>query len=64
MRQSAAKAEKKYGSPCWLVVYLNINWPYAYAIQRRETTQVIAETRARYAGSFEAISILWNGQLC
>jgi hypothetical protein len=57
------KSRKNYGSPCWLVVYLNINWPYADNIEQRETTQVIAETKARYAGSFEAISILWNGQL-
>jgi hypothetical protein len=59
-----SKSRKKYSSPCWLVVYLNINWPYANDIRQRETTQVIAETKARYAGSFEAISILWNGQLC
>jgi hypothetical protein len=64
-----SKSRKKYGSPCWLVVYLNINWPYAYDIRQRETTQVIAETKARYAGTFEAISILstvfdglWRGR--
>ena len=57
------KVQKNCPSDCWLVVYLNVNWPYAYDIRQRETTQVIAEIKARHTGSFEAISILWSGHL-
>jgi hypothetical protein len=55
-----AKTLKCYSAPCWLVVYLNIN---EWGIRQRETERTIAEVRARYASSFEAIYVLWNGQL-
>jgi hypothetical protein len=54
------KMKKKYASPCWLVVYLNIN---EYGIRQNETKQVIAETKARYSQGFVEISILWKGEL-
>jgi hypothetical protein len=53
----AAKAKKHYSSPCWLVVYLNIS---EYGIRQKETEAVIAETKARYAHMFQAISVLWK----
>jgi hypothetical protein len=54
------KVGKNYGSPCWLVVYLNIS---EYGIRQTETEQVIAATKARYATSFVDISVLWKGKL-
>ena len=54
------KASKNYGSPCWLVVYLNIS---EYDIRQIETEQVIAATKARYAAAFIDISVLWKGKL-
>lgn len=54
------KVGKNYGSPCWLVVYLNIS---EYGIRQTETEQVIAATKARYAASFVDISVLWKGKL-
>jgi hypothetical protein len=54
------KAKKKYASPCWLVVYLNIS---EYDIRQIETEQVIAATKSRYSESFAAISVLWKGKL-
>ena len=56
----AAKAKKRYSSPCWLVVYLNIS---EYGIRQKETEAVIAETKARYAPAFQAISVLWKGRV-
>jgi len=56
----SAKSKKHYGSPCWLVVYLNIS---EYGILQKETEAVIEEVKARYASSFEAISVLWKGRL-
>ena len=56
----AAKSRKNYGSLCWLVVYLNMD---EYGIRHRETARVIAEIKARYSANFEAVSILWKGQL-
>jgi len=55
-----AKAEKNYGSACWLVVYLNIN---EYDIRQAEIERVIATIKARYAAAFEAISVLWKQKL-
>jgi hypothetical protein len=55
-----AKAKKRYSSPCWLVVYLNIS---EYGIRQKETEAIIAETKARYAHMFQAISVLWKGKL-
>jgi hypothetical protein len=54
-----AKSRKRYGSACWLVVYLNIN---EYDIRQKETELVIRTIKARYAASFEAISVLWKQQ--
>jgi hypothetical protein len=54
------KAKKKYASPCWLVVYLNIS---EYGIRQQETEKTIAETKDRYASAFYAISVLWKGKL-
>ena len=54
------KAKKKYASPCWLVVYLNIS---EYGIRQKETEKTIAETKNRYASVFFAISVLWKGKL-
>jgi hypothetical protein len=56
----SAKSKKHYSAPCWLVVYLNIS---EYGARQKETEATIAEVRARYAGSFEAISVLWKGRL-
>jgi hypothetical protein len=55
-----SKSEKRYGSPCWLVVYLNIS---EYGIRQKETEGIIAQTKARYESSFEAISVLWKGRI-
>jgi hypothetical protein len=55
-----AKSRKKYGSACWLVVYLNIN---EYDIRQKETELVIRTVKARYASSFEEISVLWNQKI-
>jgi hypothetical protein len=54
------KIEKHYGSACWLVIYLNIS---EWGIRQKETEATIAEAKARYASSFEAISVLWKGCL-
>ena len=56
----AAKSRKRYGAPCWLVVYLNIS---EYGIRQNETEAAIAQAKARYSASFEAISVLWKGGL-
>jgi hypothetical protein len=55
-----AKSKKRYSSPCWLVVYLNIS---EYGVRQKETETVIEELKARYASSFETISVLWKGRL-
>ena len=55
-----AKSKKYYSVPCWLVVYLNIS---EYGIRQQETEAAIAQVKARYEASFEAISVLWNGRL-
>jgi hypothetical protein len=52
-----SKSRKNYGSPCWLVVYLNIN---ERDIRQKQTEQVISDIKARYAASFDAISVLWK----
>jgi hypothetical protein len=54
------KSQKRYGAPCWLVVYLNIN---EYGTRQRETEAAITEVKVRYDVSFEAISVLWKGRL-
>jgi hypothetical protein len=54
------KSKKNYGSPCWLVVYLNIS---EYGVRQIETEQVIAATKARYSQAFQVISVLWKGKL-
>jgi hypothetical protein len=55
-----AKIKKRYASPCWLVIYLNIN---EYGIRQSEIKQIIVETKARYSDHFVEISILWKGEL-
>jgi hypothetical protein len=55
-----AKSRKSYSSPYWLVVYLNIN---EYDILQKETEWVIRTIKARYAASFEEISVLWKQQV-
>jgi hypothetical protein len=54
------KIKKKYASPCWLVVYLNIN---EYGIRHDQTRQSIAAKKAHYSEHFVEISILWKGEL-
>jgi hypothetical protein len=54
------KSKKHYSSPCWLVVYLNIN---EYGIRQNETEQVIAATKARYEAAFVDITVIWKGKL-
>ena len=56
------KIEKHYSESkqCWLVVYLNID---DYGISQKETEAAIAEVKKRYTSSFEAIFMLWRGQL-
>ena len=56
----SAKSKKHYSAPCWLVVYLNIS---EYGIRQKETETTITQVKARYASSFEAISVLWKGCL-
>jgi hypothetical protein len=56
----AAKSGKRYGAPCWLVVYLNIS---EYGIRQMETEAAISQIKLCYASSFEAISVLWKGRL-
>jgi hypothetical protein len=51
------KSKKHYGSPCWLVVYLNIN---EYG---RETEQAISAAKALYLADFVDISALWKRKL-
>jgi hypothetical protein len=55
-----AKIEKKYSSPYWLVVYLNIN---EYGIRQCETEQVIAATKARHSEEIEELFVLWKDKL-
>jgi hypothetical protein len=55
-----AKSRKKYGSACWLIVYLNIN---EYDIRQKETELVIRTVKARYASSFEEIPVLWKQKI-
>ncbi|NOJ48101.1 hypothetical protein [Bradyrhizobium archetypum] len=54
------KAKRRYASPCWLVVYLNIS---EYGIRQKETEKTIAETKERHTSAFSAISVLWKGKL-
>jgi hypothetical protein len=56
----SAKTKKRYGAPCWLVVYLNIN---EWGVRQKETEAAIADVKTHYASSFEAISVLWKGRL-
>jgi hypothetical protein len=56
----AAKSEKNYGSPCRLIVYLNIN---EFGIRQAETERAVEAVKAQFTDSFEAISVLWKGKL-
>jgi hypothetical protein len=56
-----AKVEKRYGSCCWLVVYLNIqDW---FGIRQREAESAIELIKQEHAGSFETIYVLWKDKL-
>jgi hypothetical protein len=55
----SAKRKKRYSSPCWLVVYLNIS---ELGIRQKETEQAIAAVKDRYAQFFEAITVRWKGK--
>jgi len=55
-----AKSKKNYASPCWLIVYLNIN---ELGIRQAETEKVIEAVKAEFAASFESISVLWKEKL-
>jgi hypothetical protein len=52
------KVKKRYGSPCALVVYLNIS---EYGIRQAETEQAIANTKDKYGSEFQHLWILWKG---
>jgi hypothetical protein len=52
------KVKKRYGSPCALVVYLNIS---EYGIRQAETEQAIANIKDRYGLEFQYLWILWKG---
>jgi hypothetical protein len=54
------KASRNYASPCWLVIYLNIN---EWGIRQEQTKQVIAGAIDRHRDRFENISVLWKGAL-
>jgi hypothetical protein len=56
----ARKVKKRYGSPTWLLVYLNIS---EYGIRQAETEAAIAEIKQRYVGSFAALYVLWKDKL-
>ena len=55
-----AKSKKNYASPCWLVVYININ---EWGIRQVETEKAIEAIKAEFVASFEAISVLWKEKL-
>ena len=55
-----AKRKKNYASPCWLVVYININ---EWGIRQVETEKAIEAIKAEFVASFEAISVLWKEKL-
>jgi hypothetical protein len=55
-----AKAQKRYGSKMWLVVYLNIN---EYGISQAKTEQAIADIKQRYAQSFDQVFVIWKDKL-
>ena len=52
------KVKKRYGSPCALVVYLNIS---EYGIRQAETEQAIANAKDKYGSEFQHLWILWKG---
>jgi hypothetical protein len=56
----AGKVAKRYASPAWLLVYLNIS---EYGIRQEETEAAIADIKRRYAGSFAALYVLWKDKL-
>jgi hypothetical protein len=59
-RAITAKAEKRYGSKMWLVVYLNMS---EYGIRQHETELAIAEIKQRHAGSFDQLFVIWKDKL-
>jgi hypothetical protein len=53
------KSKKHYGSPCWLVVYLNIN---EYGIRQKESELAISAAKAPHLANFVDITVLWKGR--
>jgi hypothetical protein len=54
------KAQKRYGSPVVLLVYLNIS---EWGIRQTETEQTIADLKAEHGSAFEQIVVLWKDKL-
>jgi hypothetical protein len=54
------KVKKQYGSPCALVVYLNLS---EYGIRQAETEEAIANIKDKYCLKFQYLWILWKGKV-
>jgi len=54
------KLAKRYGSPMWLVVYLNIN---EFAIRQAETEATIIAAKQRYSALLGDVYVLWKDKL-
>jgi hypothetical protein len=54
------KLAKRYSSPYWLVVYLNIN---DGGIRQRETEQAIDAIKQRHAQAFGGLFVIWKDKL-
>lgn len=54
------KVAKRYGSPSWLVIYLNLN---DYGIRQGQSVHTIAQVKRHYAGAFERLYVLWKDRL-
>jgi hypothetical protein len=56
------KAEKQYGAPVILIVYLNISIGFLRPGEHH-IEQVIADAKVKYASHFEEIIVLWQSKL-
>ena len=54
------KKQKGYGKNCTLVIYLNMS---NYGVLQKETEAAIAAVKAKYAGDFQEICVLWQMKL-
>ena len=54
------KIAKRYSSPTWLVVYLNIN---DGGIRQMETERAITDIKQRHARSFNGLFVIWKDKL-